>query len=63
MVGLSDWMHESTLFNIITNIGFFKQYTATKIFGIWKKNIRYRSYLKTRQKLVADAFMAKPTFA
>jgi dynein heavy chain len=63
VVGLSDWMHESTLFNIITNIGFFKSYTITKIFSIWKKNVRYRSFLKTRQRLVSDAFISKPTFA
>ena len=63
VVGLSDWMHESTLFNIITNISFFKSYTITKIFGIWKKNVRYRNFLKIRQKLVRDAFIAKPTFA
>ena len=56
-------MHESTLFNIITNISFFKSYTLTKIFGIWKKNVRYKNFLKIRQKLVRDAFIAKPTFA
>lgn len=63
VVGLSDWMHESTLFNIITNIGFFKSYTITKIFSIWKKNVRFRSFLQKRKKLVADAFLAKPTFS
>ncbi len=63
VVGLSDWMHESTLFNIITNIQFFKGYSITKIFTIWKKNIRYKNYLKIRQKLVSDVFIAKPTFA
>lgn len=56
-------MHESTLFNIITNIGFFKSFTITKIFSIWKKNVRYRDYVKKRQKLIADAFLAKPTFS
>lgn len=63
VVGLSDWMHESTLFNIITNIGFFKSYTVTKIFEIWKKNVRYRSFVQKRKKLIADAFLAKPTFS
>jgi dynein heavy chain len=63
VVGLSDWMHESTLFNIITNITFFKSYTTTKIFGIWKKNVRYRNFIKIRQKLVRDSFISKPTFA
>jgi dynein heavy chain len=56
-------MHESTLFNIITNIGFFKSYTVTKIFEIWKKNVRYRNFFQKRKKLIADAFLAKPTFA
>ena len=63
VVGLSDWMHESTLFNIITNISFFKSYTVTKIFSIWKKNVRYRKFLKTRKKLISNAFLAKPTFS
>lgn len=63
VVGLSDWMHESTLFNIITNIGFFKEYTITKIFGIWKKNVRYRNFVQKRKKLIADVFLAKPTFS
>jgi dynein heavy chain len=63
VVGLSDWMHESTLFNIITNISFFKSYTLTKIFSIWKKNVRYRKFLKTRKKLISNAFLAKPTFS
>lgn len=56
-------MHESTLFNIITNITFFKSYTVTKIFEIWKKNVRYRSFVQKRKKLIADAFLAKPTFS
>jgi dynein heavy chain len=63
VVGLSDWMHESTLFNIITNITFFKSYTVTKIFSIWKKNVRYRKFLKTRKKLISNSFLAKPTFS
>lgn len=63
VVGLSDWMHESTLFNIITNIGFFKSYTITKIFEIWKKNVRYRNFVQKRKKLIADVFLAKPTFS
>lgn len=63
VISLSDWMHESTLFNIITNIEFFKSYAITKIFNIWKANVRYRSFCKTRKKLVYDCFVAKPAFA
>ncbi len=63
VVGLSDWMHESTMFNIITNIKFFKSYAITKVFSIWKKNIRFRKFLKTRKKLIGDSFLPKQTFS
>jgi dynein heavy chain len=56
-------MHESSLFNIITNIQFFKSYAITKLFNIWKANVRYRCFCKTRKKLVYDALIAKPAFA
>jgi len=29
VISLSDWMHESTMFNIITNIQFFKNYAIS----------------------------------
>ena len=31
VISLSDWMHESTMFNIITNIQFFKNYAISII--------------------------------
>lgn len=63
VISLSDWMHESTMFNIITNIQFFKNYAITKIFNIWKANVHYRIFCKTRKKLIHDTFIAKPAFA
>eukprot|EP00828_Plagiopyla_frontata_P006289 TRINITY_DN1271_c0_g1_i2.p1 TRINITY_DN1271_c0_g1~~TRINITY_DN1271_c0_g1_i2.p1 ORF type:complete len:1883 (-),score=297.33 TRINITY_DN1271_c0_g1_i2:372-6020(-) len=63
VVTLSEWMHESTMFNIITKLHFFKHYTEKKIFNIWKLNVRYRIFCKTRQKLIHDCFLVKPTFA
>lgn len=63
VISLSDWMHESTMFNIITNIQFFKNYAITKIFNIWKANVHYRIFCKTRKRLIHDTFIAKPAFA
>ena len=71
VISLSDWMHESTMFNIITNIQFFKHYAISisiliflaKIFNIWKANGRYNIFCKTRNKLVHECFFAKPAFA
>jgi len=44
VVSLSEWMHESTMFNIITNIHFFKHYVKTKLFKIWMANVRKRIF-------------------
>ena len=72
VISLSDWMHESTMFNIITNIQFFKNYAISiiiiiliiaKIFNIWKANVRYSIYCKTRHKLIHESFATKPAFA
>lgn len=63
VISLSDWMHESTMFNIIINIQFFKNYAITKIFNLWKANVHYRIFCKTRKKLIHDSFIAKPAFA
>jgi dynein heavy chain len=62
-VTLSEWMHESTMFNIITNIHFFKNYVRTKIFNIWKMNVRHKIFCKTRDKLIHDCFLVKPAFS
>jgi dynein heavy chain len=62
-ISLSDWMKESTQFNIVSNIHFFKNYVSTKIFKIWRNNVKYRKYCKTRQELVKNLFYCKPAFA
>ena len=62
VVTLSEWMHESTMFNIITNIHFFKNFVLTKIFNLWKLNVRYRLFCQTRKKLVNECFLCKPAF-
>jgi len=51
------------MFNIITNILFFKNYAISKIFNIWKANVHYKLFCKTRKKLIHEAFIAKPAFS
>lgn len=63
VISLSDWMHESTLFNIITNIPFFKNYTQTKIFNLWKANMWYKRFQAKRDKLIRYCFIGKPAFS
>ena len=39
---LSTWMQQSTFFNVLTSIRFFKHYLAAKIFRLWRANVRCR---------------------
>jgi dynein heavy chain len=43
-LSLSDWMQQSTMFNVLTSMKFFKHYLIGKVFGLWKGNVRYRTY-------------------
>ena len=47
-ISLSDWMRESTQFNILSNIHFFKNFQTTKVFRTWKKNHKKRYFEKVR---------------
>jgi hypothetical protein len=41
---------------------FFKHYIIGKVFGLWKGNVRYRTYQKTRQQLAKSLIQARPDF-
>ena len=62
-ISLSDWMKESTQFNIISNIDFFKNYLSVKIFRTWRKNVKFRLFKKTRQKIMREVLFCKPLYA
>ena len=34
-ISLADWMHQSTMFNILRSIRFFKHYLIAKMFRLW----------------------------
>ena len=60
---LSEWMRESTLFNVLTRIKFFKHYLIGKAFTQWQRNVRFKMYNLTRKKLCKTFFVSKHTFA
>ena len=62
-ISLSDWMKESTQFNIISNIDFFRHYLIVKIFRSWSKNVKFRCFRRTREKLRREVLYCKPLFA
>ena len=61
-IQLSTWMQQSTFFNVLTSIRFFKHYLAAKIFRLWRANVRYKLYQEQRTKLCKSLFLSKPAF-
>ena len=59
---LSDWMYQSTLFDILTRINYFKDYRSFKVMTIWINYHRFKKYFNTRTKLSQKLFLAKPAF-
>jgi hypothetical protein len=61
-LSLSDWMQQQTMFNVLTSMNFFKNYLIGKVFGLWKGNVRYRTYTKTRLKLSQALIQSRPDY-
>lgn len=59
---LSDWMYQSTLFNILKRINYFKNYLPFKLLTIWRNYNRFKKFLRTRQNLSQKLFLAKPAY-
>ena len=59
---LSEWMRESTLFNVIRKIKFFKYYISGKAFIMWKGIVRYQKYKRTREQLAKELMYSKRCF-
>ena len=51
---------QSTFFNVLSSIRFFKHYLAAKSFRLWRANVRYKLYKHQRSKLCRRLFLAKP---
>lgn len=61
-LSLSEWMQQTTMFNVLTSMKFFKQYLIGKVFRLWKGNVRYRMYKRTRQELAKHLIFSRPDF-
>ncbi|KAL8017811.1 putative bromodomain, AAA+ ATPase domain, dynein heavy chain region D6 P-loop [Plasmopara halstedii] len=61
-IALAEWMRESTLFNLLTSLRFFKHYLVTKTFLLWCANIRFKLFCRQRKRLSAKLFLARESF-
>lgn len=53
-LSLSEWMQQSTMFNVLTSMKFFKHYIIGKVFALWKGNVRFKMYNRTRTALARN---------
>jgi hypothetical protein len=59
---LSEWMQQATMFNVLTSMKFFKLYLISKVFSLWKGNVRHHTFRKTRLDLAKNLIQARPDF-
>eukprot|EP00798_Chlamydomonas_sp_ICE-L_P012760 gene12760-16011_t len=59
---LSEWLREKTLFDLISNLGFFKNYLTGRCFRRWHKGVRQKNFNRIKSTIEASLFLAKPTF-
>ncbi len=50
------------MFNVLTSMKYFKHYLIGKVFGLWKGNVRFKMYNRTRQNLANNLIYARPAF-
>lgn len=62
-LSLSEWMSQSTMFNVLSSMKFFKHYLIGKVFRLWKGNVRYRMYNQTRAQLAQELIQLRPDFS
>ena len=55
-------MRQSTLFNMLRSIRFYKYYLHSKCFNLWRSNVRYKLYCQQRKKIAHGLFLAKESF-
>jgi len=61
-LSLAQWTLQSTMFNVLTSMKFFKNYLITKVFDLWKGNVRYHTYNKTRIELSKNLIQQRRDF-
>ena len=59
---LSDWVHQSSTFTLLRSIRFFQHFLISKLFRLWKANVRFRVFCHQRRALAGSLFLARPSF-
>ena len=61
-IPLDKWMRESTIFKLLGNISFYKNFRLNKLFKVWRKNVHFHMYAKKLERLQSRLFLSKTAF-
>ena len=59
---LAEWYREACLFKAISNIGFYKNFLVTKMFGTWKDIKKFSQFLKVEAEIEKSLISNVPSF-
>ena len=62
VIPISTWMRESSVFNVVSNMRFFRTYLPRKAFTAWRRAVRLQMYRAQRERLASRHFLASDTF-
>ncbi len=62
LINLQQWTRETTLFNVVSQIGFFKNYLLTKAIRNWKSMVRFKLYSQQKRNFERSFFHTQATF-
>jgi dynein heavy chain len=62
VIPISTWMRESSVFNVVSNMRFFRTYLPRKAFTSWRRAVRLQVYQAKRERLASRNFLASSTF-
>ena len=62
VIPIATWMRESSVFNVVSNMRFFRSYLSRKTFTAWRMAVRLQVYRAKRERLASRHFLASNTF-
>ncbi|OQS02753.1 dynein heavy chain, partial [Thraustotheca clavata] len=62
-IALAEWMRQSTLFNVLTSLRFYKYYLVNKAFSAWNAKVKFKLFSRQRKTLAAAMYLGKSSFS
>ena len=59
---LGDWMRDASVFSLMRQMRFFREYLIKKAFNFWRGNVRYKMYALVRAKIERKLARARRKF-